>query len=163
VAAKDGRAGAALPAGLEGTYQNDARGAQLWIADSFAAADLYWVSPEMCDVLISRPPPSLTVFPQPPVEQAFVVFAKSIPGTDAESGDNISPRRSCGSGRVTRGQSLSIETYAWRDLVIVQQPAEKLQARWRELMPTRLSLQWLGVAIQAMIPTSPLGDDRTPS
>src|SRR5882672_11480596 len=32
--------------GWKGTYQNDARGAQLWIADSFAAADLYWVSPE---------------------------------------------------------------------------------------------------------------------
>jgi len=37
------------------------------------------------------------------------------------------------------GQSLSIETYAWRDLVIVYNSLpEKLQARWRELMPTRL-------------------------
>ena len=150
--------------GWKGTYRNDARGAQVWIAENFAAAEMYWVSPEMCDVLISLSPTIPDCLPQPPVEAAFVVFAKSIPGTDAESGDSIFTSAFLW-GQVEMygvGQCLSIETYAWRDLVVAYHSLpEKLQERWRELMPTRLmptgGSEW---PYSSMISNfTPLGDE----
>lgn len=152
-----------LPGWNDNHPGRDAAGAQVWIAQTMRGAELYWVSPEMCDVLISLAPSIPDCLPQPPVESAFVVFAKSIPGTDAETGDGIFTSAFLW-GQVEMfniGPCLSMESYAWRDHVAVYSGLpEKLQERYRQVIPTRLQptggSEW---PYRAMISDfSPLGD-----
>jgi hypothetical protein len=127
--------------GWDGTMGEDAMASQYWMAGTFREAELYWVSPEMCDVLISLAGSIPDCLPQPPVDQAFVVFAKSIPGTDAETGEDIFTSAFLW-GEVQMfgvGPCLVMESYAWRDLVASYNGLpEKLQERYRQCIPTRL-------------------------
>lgn len=152
--------------GWPGYEEPDGEGVRRVIAESFAEAELYWVSPEMTDVIVSLAPTIPDCTPQPPVECAFVVFARSIPGTDAETGTPIYTSaflwHQVEMWRI--GESLAIETYAWRDLVaLYRSMPEKLQERYREVLPTRMHptgrSDWpLGTMISDF---SMLGDDES--
>jgi hypothetical protein len=119
----------------------EAEYARSWMAENFADAELYWVSPEMTDVIIAMAPTIPDCLPQVPVKTAFVVFGRSIPGTDAEDGGEIHTSAFLwGEVELFKvGACLDINSYAWRDQVAAYSSLpEKLQARWREVMPSRL-------------------------
>jgi hypothetical protein len=119
----------------------EAEGARWWIADTIRKAELYWVSPEMTEVITTLAPSIPDTLPQPPVPDAFVMFTKSVPGTDAETGDMIYTSAFLwGTANLYRiGEVVALETYAWRDLVqLYQGLPEKLQDRFREIYPMRL-------------------------
>ena len=61
------------------------------MAQTFQAAELYWVSPEMTEVITTLAPSIPDCLPQPPVPDAALVmaFGRSVPGTDAETGETI--------------------------------------------------------------------------
>jgi hypothetical protein len=104
-------------------------------------AELYWVSPEMTEVITTIAPSIPDTLPQPPVNDAFVMFAKSIPGTDANMGTEIFTTAFLW-GHMNMygvGPCIAAETYAWRDLTLVYQNMnEKGQQAWREVYPPRL-------------------------
>jgi hypothetical protein len=129
---------------IEGWEENqsvEAEGARWWMAETFKKAELYWVSPEMTEVISTLAPTIPDTLPQPPVPDAFVMFAKSVPGTDAENGNEIFTTGFLW-GTMTMysvGPCIAAESYSWRDLVnIYQGLPEKLQDRYREIYPMRL-------------------------
>ena len=127
--------------GWKGNRALEAEEARWWMAETFKQAELYWVSPEMCDVLISLAPSIPDCLPQAPVQDAFVMFAKSIPGTDAENGDPIyTSAMLWGSTNVYKvGPCIAMETYAWRDLVALYRGmTPDMQESYRGIYPVRL-------------------------
>jgi hypothetical protein len=97
----------------------EAEEARWWMTETFRKAELYWVSPEMTDVISHLAPSIPDCTPQPPVPDAFVMFAKSVPGTDADTGGQIYTSAFLwGTINMFRiGPCIALETYAWRDLV----------------------------------------------
>lgn len=132
----------------------EAEGTRKWIEGTIRDAELYWVSPEMTEVITTLAPSIPDCLPQPPVEDALVMFAKSVPGTDAETGTKIYTSAILwGTVNMWRpGQSqvlqlsygtteacIAMETYAWRDLVgLFQGMTPKQQERFMEIYPNRL-------------------------
>jgi len=113
---------------------------QVWTKDAIRDADLYWVSPEMCD-LVSKMAPSIPdCLPQPPVERGFVVFANSIPGTDAATGGEIfTSALMWAPVQTLLGWCTALETYAWRDLVFLYEVmTDKQKELFRQAVPCRL-------------------------
>jgi hypothetical protein len=111
------------------------------MTESFKHAELYWVSPEMTEVITTLAPSIPDTLPQPPVNDAFVMFAKSVPGTDADTGTEIHTSAILwGHMNMWRiGPCIAMETYAWRDLVhMYTSMSERQQDRWREIYPNRL-------------------------
>lgn len=144
----------------------EAEEARGWMARTFAKAELYWVSPEMTEVITTLAPSIPDTLPQPPVEDAFVMFAKSVPGTDAESGDAIFTSAFLWStiNLFRIGDCVAVETYAWRDLVgMYTGLPERLQERFRENYPNRLmptgGSEWPLQAQTSEFNTLPMEDD----
>jgi hypothetical protein len=130
--------------GISGWDKNQDREAEetrWWTHETFKAAELYWVSPEMSTVIEQLAPSIPDCLPQPPVTDAFVMFAKPIEGTDSDLGGTIwTSAFLWGPVNMFRlGQSVSINTYAWRDLVSIYQGlSEKEQEHFRSVYPPRL-------------------------
>jgi hypothetical protein len=119
----------------------DAENARGWMARAFRNAELYWVSPEMTDVIAQLAPSIPDCRPQPPVETAFVMFAKPIPGTDADTGSRIFTSAFLWQELVVAhaGPCIALETYSWRDLVSIYVDMDpKSQEAFRKVMPCRL-------------------------
>ena len=119
----------------------EAEESRRWMEQTLRAAELYWVSPEMTEVITTLAPTIPDCLPQPPVPDAFVMFAKSIPGTDATTGSEIFTSAFLwGTVNLARlGPCVAAETYAWRDLVFMYNELdEKEQERFREIYPSRL-------------------------
>jgi hypothetical protein len=114
--------------------------ARVWVEDGFRDSDLYWVSPEMTQIVTELYPTVPDCLPQPPSERGFVVFARSIPGTDAESGGIIYSTAFLWQPVTTAvGHCLGIETYAWRELIHGWRTmTTRDQLRFQEVMPMRL-------------------------
>jgi hypothetical protein len=127
--------------GWEENKAEEAEGARYWMEETFRRAELYWVSPEMTEVIEKLAPSIPDTLPQPPMPDAFVMFAKSIPGTDAETGDMIYTSAFLW-GTITMfnvGKCVALESYAWRDLVeLYNGLPEELQDSFREIYPNRL-------------------------
>jgi hypothetical protein len=127
--------------GWDGNREIEAEEARWWMQDCFGKAELYWVSPEMTDVIIALAPSIPDCLPQAPVPDAFVMFAKPIPGTDAETGDTIFTSAILwGTINMYRiGPCIAAETYAWRDLVgLYRGLTPQQQEQFREMYPNRL-------------------------
>jgi hypothetical protein len=113
---------------------------QMWMRDAIKDSTLYWVSPEMCE-LVSKMSPSIPdCLPHPPSECGFVVFANSLPGTDATTGGEIfTSALMWAPVQTLAGWCIALETYAWRDLVFLYQlMTEKDQEAFRQAVPCRL-------------------------
>jgi len=142
---------------MPGWVQNrpdEAEGTRKWIEGTIRQAELYWVSPEMTEVITTLAPSIPDCLPQPPVEDALVMFAKSVPGTDAETGTEIHTSAILwGTVNMWRGQGqesiklshgtaepcIAAETYAWRELVgLFRGMTSKQQKRFMEIYPNRL-------------------------
>ena len=121
--------------------EREADESRRWMAATFKAAELYWVSPEMTEVITTLAPSIPDCLPQPPVPDAFVMFGRSVPGTDAETGETIYTSAILwGTINLYRmGPCIASETYSWRDLVFMYQAlTPKEQERFREVYPSRL-------------------------
>jgi hypothetical protein len=128
---------------LPGWESFDASGevGRRWMEEAIRDAQLYWVSPEMTEVIETLAPSIPDCYPQPPVENGFVMFAKSVAGTDAANGLPISTTAILWDATVLAhtGACIALETYAWRDLVsdYVTMPEDDKE-RFRRAIPTRL-------------------------
>jgi hypothetical protein len=126
----------------------DAEAARGWVEDGFREAELFWVSTEMTQVVQAMYPTIPDCVPEPPCPNGFVVFARSIPGTDAESGGSIYTTAYLWRTVVTRlGVCWGIETYAWRDLINTwRMMTQQQRERFRAVVPLRLhptgGLEW---------------------
>lgn len=116
--------------------------ARRWMEHAIKDAQLYWVSPEMTEVIETLAPSIPDCYPQPPVENGFVMFGRSVAGTDAQNGTTIFTtaflwdKTLMGNGV---GECLALETYAWRDLVSDYSGlTEDLKEKFRAVVPTRL-------------------------
>jgi len=118
----------------------NATGTQLQIAEGFRDATLYWVSPEMCDLIAAMAPSIPETLPQPPDESGFVLLARSIPGTDAATGGTIYTTGYLWHTVMTVvGPCLAIETYSWRDIVFMYEIMnDELKEMFRQAVPCRL-------------------------
>ena len=130
-----------LPGWQGEDVQLEAEMSRRWMVEALREAELYWVSPEMTEVISTLSATIPDCLPQPPVETAFVMFAKSVPGTDADTGEEI--YTSAAMWRPVElgviGPCLGIETYAWRDLLAQYAKLnEKEQQTVRQVVPTRL-------------------------
>lgn len=144
----------------------EAEAARGWMEDTFRRAELYWVSPEMTEVIATLAPSIPDTVPQPPVPDAFVMFAKSVPGTDADTGNTIFTSAFLwGTINMYRiGPCIAAETYAWRDLVAVYRGMdERDQDSFRRILPTRLmptgGSEWPLTAMTSEFNTIPVEDD----
>jgi len=127
--------------GWSGNRTREAEEARWWMEETFRRAELYWVSPEMTDVITTLAPSIPDCLPQPPCPDAFVMFAKSVPGTDAENGQTIyTSAMLWGAATLYRiGPVIAAETYAWRDLVgLYRGLTDGMKDRFREVYPNRL-------------------------
>jgi hypothetical protein len=122
--------------------EREAEEMRWWMHEAFKSAELYWVSPEMTDVIETLAPSIPDTIPQPPVHTALVMFAKPVAGTDSDIEGRTIWTSAFLWGPVTMfqlGPSLSISTYAWRDTVMAYQTLnEREQEKFRELYPPRL-------------------------
>lgn len=111
-----------------------------WMMEGIRDATLYWVSPEMSDLVSAMAPTIPDALPQPPVEAGFVMFARSLPGTDAATGGQIyTTAFQWQPVMTTLGPCLAIETYAWRDIVFAYSSMnEEEKQRFNEVLPSRL-------------------------
>ena len=118
----------------------EAESARTWMEIGFKDADLFYVSPEMSNLTAQLASTIPDALPQPPVKRGFVVFAKSIPGTDAESGSVIYTTAFLWQPVETvMGPCIGIETYAWRDLVHTwRMMSDESKIQFRQAMPMRL-------------------------
>ena len=114
--------------------------ARIWMENGFRNSDLFWVSPEMTQIITELSPSIPDCIPQPPAKSGFVVFARSIPGTDAESGGIIYSTAFLWQPVTTvAGECWGIETYAWRELIHGWRTMNVHdQLRFNEVMPMRL-------------------------
>ncbi|MBA0083383.1 MAG: hypothetical protein HRJ53_00145, partial [Acidobacteria bacterium Pan2503] len=121
--------------------EKGAEQARLWMVDALQGAELYWVSPEMTQVIETLAPSIPDCLPQPPVRGGFVMFARSVAGTDADNGQRIYTTAFLWDTLTlaVTGSCLAMETYAWRDLVSLYiELNEKEKENWRASMPSRL-------------------------
>lgn len=118
----------------------DSEGTQRWTAEAFEDAELYWVAPEMCDLVATMAPSIPDTLPQPPCYVGFVMFSKSLLGTDAATGGHVYTTAFLWAPvETTLGPCIALETYSWRDLVFAYQSLdEKMRGRFREVLPCRL-------------------------
>jgi hypothetical protein len=118
----------------------DAEAARCWVEDGFRRAELFWVSTEMTQVVTTMAPSIPDCVPEPPCRDGFVVFARSIPGLDAESGGQIYTTAFMWRTVDTKiGKCWGIETYAWRDLIHAWRTMpEHDRLLFRQAMPLRL-------------------------
>jgi hypothetical protein len=118
----------------------DAEAARGWIEDGFRESELFWVSPEMTQVVSAMYPTVPDCVPEPPCPNGFVVFARSIPGLDAESGGEIYTTAYMWRTVETKiGRCWGVETYAWRDLISGwRMMTMEEREQFRTAMPCRL-------------------------
>jgi len=118
----------------------DAEAARGWVEDGFRQAELFWVSTEMTQLVTAMYPTIPDCIPEPPCPDGLVIFARSIPGLDAESGGEIYTTAFLWRTVVTKvGVCWGIETYAWRDHINAWRlmSMEEREA-FRTAMPMRL-------------------------
>jgi hypothetical protein len=146
--------------------EREAEEVRWWMEDTFRKAELYWVSPEMTDVITTLAPGIPDTLPQPPVPHALVMFAKSIPGTDAEDGSNIYTSAFLWSDidLYKIGPCIAMESYAWRDWVgLYRGLDDEGQQLFREIYPNRLmptgGSEWPMGALTSEFDTAPAEDD----
>jgi hypothetical protein len=123
------------------SWQMDAEGTRWWTEDTFRRAELYWVSPEMSELIAKMYPSIPDCVAQPPCERGFVVFGKAIPGTDAANGGPIHTTAFMwGDVNTMLGDCYAIETYCHRDaLYSFLHISEKERERFaQEAMPLKL-------------------------
>jgi hypothetical protein len=118
----------------------DAAAARCWIEDGFRESELFWVSTEMTQLVTTMAPSIPDCIPEPPCGSGFVVFARSIPGLDAEVGTTMYTTAFLWRTVETKiGWCWGIETYAWRDLISVwRSMSEEDRLLFRTAMPLRL-------------------------
>jgi hypothetical protein len=118
----------------------DAEAARGWLEDGFRESELFWVSPEMTQLVSTMAPSIPDCIPEPPCRDGFVVFARSIPGLDAEAETIIYTTAYMWRTVITKvGVCWGIETYAWRDLIHVWRTmSEEERLLFRQVMPMRL-------------------------
>jgi hypothetical protein len=118
----------------------DAEAARGWVEDGFRDAELFWVSPEMVQLVTAMSPSIPDCIPEPPCKDGFVVFARSIPGMDAETGGTIYTTAYMWRTVTTKmGVCWGIETYTWRDQINtwrLMSPEDK--EAFRTAMPMKL-------------------------
>jgi hypothetical protein len=122
-------------------YDTSGEIARQWMESAIRDAHLYWVSPEMTEVIETLAPSIPDCYPQPPVPNGFVMFAKSVAGTDAANGKPILTTAILWDHNIlaTAGDCLCLETYAWRDLVTdYTDLSDDDKAAVQRSMPTRL-------------------------
>jgi len=124
------------------SWMMDAEGTRWWTEDTFRRAELFWVSPEMSEVIATLYPSIPECEPQPPCETGFVVFGKAVPGTDAMNGGPIYTTAFVwGDVQTLLGDCYSIETYCHRDALYAYAliPEGKERERFtKEAMPLKL-------------------------
>jgi len=129
----------ALPNNRNSEFQ-EAEGARWWTEQTFRQAELYWVNPDMSELIAKMYPTIPDCVAQPPCESGFVVFGKAIPGTDAANGGPIfTTGFMWGRATTTMGPCYSLETYAHKDVLypwLGMDPKE--QDMFREVMPLKL-------------------------
>jgi hypothetical protein len=113
--------------------------ARRWFYETLRHAELYWVSPEMVDVLAAVAPTIPDTLPLPPMPEAMVVFAKPLAGLDSQTKTTIHTAAYLW-GPVTMAtlqDCFAVDTFAWRDFM---QPRldEIGEVHWNELVPTHL-------------------------
>ena len=114
---------------------------RLWMMAAFRDAQLYWVSPEMTAVIETLAASIPDCYPQPLVPNGFVMFAKSVVGTDAANGKPIFTTAILWDHNTlaTAGDCIALETYAWRDLVTdYVEMSEEDKVVFRSHFPCRL-------------------------
>jgi hypothetical protein len=118
----------------------DAAVTRNWMEEGFRGAELFWVSTEMTQLITAMAPSIPDCIPEPPCPNGFVVFARSIPGLDAEAGTMIYTTAFLWRTVETKiGWCWGIETYAWRDLVHGWRAmSEQDRLLFRTAMPLRL-------------------------
>lgn len=111
-----------------------------WMVASFQQAELYWVSTEMAQLVSTMAPSIPDCIPEPPCPDGLVVFSRSIPGLDAESGTVIYTTAYLWATVQTKiGWCWAIETFAWRDLIHTwRMMSEEDRLLFRTAMPLRL-------------------------
>jgi len=123
------------------SWMMDAEGTRWWTENNFRQSDLFWVSPEMSELVAKMYPSIPDCEAQPPCESGFVVFGKAIPGTDAVNGGPIfTTAFMWGPVATLLGDCYSIETYCHRDaLYAFLHIPEKERAHFaKEAMPLKL-------------------------
>jgi hypothetical protein len=118
----------------------EAESARTWMEIGFKDADLFYVSPEMSNLVSTMAPTIPDCVPQPPVKRGFVVFARSIAGTDAESGSIIYTTAYLWQPvQTVLGPCIGIESYSWRDLIhTYRMMSDEAKDQFRQAMPMRL-------------------------
>jgi hypothetical protein len=118
----------------------DDEAARVWMEGAFRQAELFWVSTEMTQVIKAMYPTIPDCIPEPPCPTGFVVFARSIPGLDAESGGEIYTTAYLWCPVETLiGTCWGIETFAWRDLIHTWRAMDMEERNaFRTAMPLRL-------------------------
>jgi len=126
--------------GFKSGLREEAEGARWWIENSLRDAELYWVSPEMTEVIETLAPSIPDCLPQPPCQSGFVVFGKAVSGTDAQNGGLIYTTAFLWAPVTTvLGECISIETYAHKDVLAVWlQMSAKEREDFHEIMPLKL-------------------------
>ena len=146
--------------------EREAEQARWWMEDTLRKAELYWVSPEMTEVITTLAPSIPDCLPQPPVKNAFVIFAKAMSGTDAESGETIFTSAFLWStiDLYKIGPCIAMESYTWRDLVgLYQGLSDEDRGHFRDIYPNRLmptgGSEWPLNALTSEFGTLPMGTD----
>jgi hypothetical protein len=118
----------------------DAEVTRHWMEQGFRGCELFWVSTEMTQLVTTMAPSIPDCIPEPPCPNGFVVFARSIPGLDAEAETIIYTTAFLWRTVETKiGWCWGIETYAWRDLIHVWRGmSEDERLLFRQVMPMRL-------------------------
>jgi hypothetical protein len=117
-------------------------------AYALAKADLYWISPDMSDMVATLAPSIPDCMPYPPCPCGFALFARSIPGIDAVDGNQIYTTGFLWAqiNLANLGDCLAVTTYSWRGLVKAFDQLKKenrrreaeLDRKLSEVMPTQL-------------------------
>jgi hypothetical protein len=111
---------------------------RIFNANALGDAELYWVSPKFSEVIAKLYPSIPDCLPQPPCKIGFVVFSRSIPGTDAASGTSIwTTAMLWAPVQTLAGPCLAIETYAWRDIVMAYRAMNgEEKEMFRDVLPS---------------------------
>jgi len=136
-----------MPDTEDESWEHAAHEARAWYYNTLRLADLYWISPDMVQVLKALAPAMPDTYPNPPVGSALAILAKPMPGIDAHSGIVIHTAAYLWGPMLMkrRDPSIAVDTFGWRDFMEPRDAHGELwdetrEQRWRSVMPTKLVL-----------------------